>query len=142
MSLRVNKREQEKKELILLHLLIESTLQIDMEKLIVEDSTNMGTFIVNKELKLKPTYELITCFGSDIHEAHKLKTGKCKKMCFNLQLIIFKILIMTSLKPFLHQMEALKLGKRTQEETYLIFFTFSKYGPEEIFSSDTFCIDR
>ena len=50
-----------------------------MEKLIVEDSSNMGTFIVNKELKLKPTNELIQCFGSDVHEAHKLKTGKCKK---------------------------------------------------------------
>ena len=71
-----------KKELILFHILIESTLKIDMEKLIVEDSTNLGTFIVNRELKLKPTNELITCFGSDVHEAHKLKTGKCKENVF------------------------------------------------------------
>ena len=53
-----------------------------MEKLIVEDSTNLGIFIVNKELKLKPTNELIQCFGSDVHEAHKLKTGKYKKNVF------------------------------------------------------------
>ena len=64
---------------LIVHILIESTLKIDMEKLIVEDSTNLGIFIVNKELKLKPANELIQCFGSDVHEAHKLKTGKCTK---------------------------------------------------------------
>ena len=50
-----------------------------MEKLIVEDSNNPGTFIVNKELKLKNVSKLIPCIGSNAFEAHKLKTGKCKR---------------------------------------------------------------
>ena len=61
------------------YFLIESTQRIDVEKLIVEDSNNPGTFIVNKELKLKNVSKLIPCIGSDAFEAHKLKTGKCKR---------------------------------------------------------------
>ena len=50
-----------------------------MEKLIVEDSNNPGSFIVNKELKLKNGSKLVSCIGSNAFEAHKLKTGKCKR---------------------------------------------------------------